>query len=220
VKIGWKLVAGILAAAVAVPAATVAAAPRAKTEEPKYAVVQERDGFEVRKYEPRIIAEVTVAGNPRQASRDGFRILAGFIFGNNTSQAKVAMTAPVDRRSAEKIAMTAPVDRTREGEEWTIAFTMPSKYTMETLPKPNDRRIRVREIPATYYAVRRFSGAPSDKVVAERIDAFVEQIDAAGLERAEAEPSYARYDPPWTPSFLRRNEIMVQLEPLPADDES
>ena len=195
----------------------VALAPKAfargRVETPNYTVASTHQGFEVRRYDPRLIAEVTVSGTPKQASNDGFRILADFIFGNNTKRSKVAMTAPVDRSPSEAIAMTAPVDRSADGESWVIAFTMPSKYTLETLPAPNDARVRIRELPAQRFAVQRFSGAPTEAALERRIEAFIVAVDEAGLVRSGAAPTYARYDPPWTPSFMRRNEIFVELAP-------
>lgn len=186
---------------------------RAGVETPKYEVQTTQPGFEVRRYSPRLVAEVTVEGNANDASNAGFRILADFIFGNNESESEIAMTAPVDRTPGTKIAMTAPVDRTPadKPDTWVIAFTMPSKYTLETLPTPRDSRVQVRQMPARTYAVKRFRGAPNEARVQEKIDEFVEEVDAAGLTRTSAEPTYARYDPPWTPGLLRRNEIFIEL---------
>lgn len=108
--------------------------------------------------------------------------------------------------------MTAPVDRRQtDDERWVITFTMPSKYTMETLPKPNDERVQIRELPPTHYAVVRFSGNPPDKKVRFKMNALAEAVKAAGLESAGKEPIYARYDPPWTLPILRRNEILIEL---------
>jgi hypothetical protein len=207
----WKLVAGIAAAAVAIPVA-VTAATRSKVEEPRYEVVATEDAFEVRQYAPRIVAEVDLEyEDAKKATNIGFRILADYIFGNNEAQTKMAMTAPVDRTRSETIAMTAPVDRTRDGDRWTVAFTMPSKFTLETLPKPLDRRVRVRQIAKTRYAVMRFSGAPSERAVARKMEQLVAAVEEAGLATSGSAPTYARYDPPWTLPPLRRNEIFVEL---------
>ena len=190
---------------------------RGRVELPAYEVVDARPDFEVRRYEPRLVAEVEVEGDPDRASNAGFRVLAGFIFGGNTRAESVAMTAPVDRRPAsESIAMTAPVDRRKAGERWIIAFTMPSHYTRDTLPRPNDRRVQIREVPATTYAVRRFSGAPGEVKVRGEMEALRAAVVAAGLTPAGAEPIYARYDPPWTLGPLRRNEVLLELAAPPA----
>jgi effector-binding domain-containing protein len=194
--------------ALGVPALSSAAA---RTEEPKFEVVARHDGFEVRKYAPRIVAEVVVKGEAKVATNAGFRLLADFIFGNNTAGEEVAMTAPVDR--SEQIAMTAPVDRTQSDGRWTVTFTMPSKYTMETLPRPNDDRVKIREVPPTRYAAARFSGRPKPAEVQRRIKALEEAVAAEGYTLKGTPAVYSQYNPPWTPSFLRRNEVMFELAP-------
>jgi len=192
---------------------------RTQVETPKYTVEATYPSFEVRDYEPRLVAEVTVTGSPSQATNAGFRLLADFIFGNNSKRTEVAMTAPVDRTASEAIDMTAPVDRTAVGDSWVVAFTMPSKYTLATLPTPNDPRVRIRELPGQRYAVTRFSGTPTEPAVERKIADLVARIDAEGLPRTGATPTYARYDPPWTPGFLRRNEIFVELSTPPKADD-
>lgn len=190
---------------------------RGDIESPRYEVVSTHDGFEVRRYASRLVAEVEVTGNGREASNAGFRLLADYIFGNNTARSSIAMTAPVDRRAtSEAIAMTAPVDRRAvEGEDdderWVITFTMPSRYTLDTLPVPNDARVHIRELPPTHHAAVRFSGAPSEARVRERMAELARAVEAAGLEAAGVPPTYARYDPPWTLPMLRRNEILLEL---------
>jgi effector-binding domain-containing protein len=191
-------------------------------ETPRYSVeaaaTAEASGFEIRRYEPRLVAEVEVQGDPERATNAGFRILADFIFGNNTAEAEIAMTAPVEQTRSEAIAMTAPVDRTASADQpdtWVVAFTMPAKYTRESLPKPNNAEVKIREIPGKRYAVVRFNGAPREAVVAQRMADLIVAVDAAGLQRTGAPPTYARYDPPWTLGLLRRNEIFVELVAAP-----
>ncbi len=203
------LIAGVAAIAPTVYARAI--------ETPAYTVESKQEGFEVRRYEGRLVAEVEVEGDPNTASNAGFRILANFIFGANEARSEVAMTAPVDRRRAETIEMTAPVDRRAskgkgegEDERWVITFTMPSKYTKDTLPTPTDSRITIRELPATSYAVVRFSGAPTEKTVQRRIRELEAAVAEAGYE-TRGEAVYARYDPPWTLGFLRRNEILIEI---------
>ena len=200
-------------AALAAPVVALAANAQAKTEEPKYEVAAKHEGFEVRTYAPRIVAEVQVKGDAKAASSAGFRLLADFIFGNNTAKAEVAMTAPVDR--SQNIAMTAPVDRSKTKDTWTIAFTMPSKYTLKTLPQPNNDRVKIREVPSTRFAVMRFSGNPNEESVQKRMKALETLVGDAGYSTAGKPPVYARYDPPWTISFLRRNEVFLELAPVP-----
>lgn len=193
--------------ALAIPA--MAAAAAARTEEPKYQVVAKHDAFEVRAYAPRLVAQVEVEGDAKGATSAGFRVLADFIFGNNTAGEEVAMTAPVDR--SEKIAMTAPVDRSKQADTWTVTFTMPSKYTMETLPRPNDARVKIRELPKVRHAVARFSGRPKASEVDRRTRALERAVAEEGYTLAGTPPVFSQYDPPWTPSFLRRNEVRVEL---------
>lgn len=214
----WLLT-GIAALAVAIPATFAAGAVASgdELEAPAYAVEQTFDDFEIRVYEPRLLAHVTVEGSARRASNAGFRILANYIFGNNVGQEKVAMTAPVDQQRSEKIAMTVPVDRKQRADQWVITFTMPSKYTLDSIPKPNDDRVELEFVPKERYAVVRFSGAPSDREVQRRMDALASAVERAGLETTGEPPTYSRYDPPWTLPFLRRNEVALQLV-LPSDD--
>ncbi len=163
-----------------------------------------------------IVAETTVEGDLWSASNDGFRVIAGYIFGNNASvrgpgAEQVAMTAPVTVEPAsERIAMTAPVTTERSGERFRMHFVMPSRYTLDTLPKPLDDRVRLREVPARRMAVLRFSGFTGEDKVADKTGELLARVRAEGLEAAGA-PQLARYDPPWTLPFLRRNELMVPV---------
>ena len=127
-------------------------------QQPKYQVVESSGNIEIRDYAPQIVAEAEVAGDRRDAIRKGFRIIADYIFGNNTSAQKVPMTAPVTQQGSEKIAMTAPVTQQGDGNIWRVRFVMPSSYTIETLPKPNNPAVKLKEIGAKRYAVIRFSG--------------------------------------------------------------
>lgn len=186
------------------------------TEEPKHRVLEARDGFEVRLYEPTVVAETIVGGDFGPGGNEGFRRIAGYIFGGNDGGRKVAMTAPVAQsrrvgaRDGTKIAMTAPVAQAKSGEGWTVAFVMPSEQTMRTLPKPDDPRLTLREVPARRVAAVTFSGTWGvdrfDTVARE----LLAKLDGAGLVAA-GPPVYARYDPPWTPWFLRKNEVLVPL---------
>lgn len=181
------------------------------TEEPVFTQVLKDGAFEVRDYAPTIVAEVTVSGSQGQASGQGFRILAGYIFGGNTGRQSIAMTAPVaQRRVGETIAMTAPVSQTSNGADWTVRFTMPASYTMQTLPRPNDRRITLRQEPGQRMAVIRFSGVANARQVERHSRDLQEQLRTRGL-RATGPISMAQYDPPWTLWFMRRNEVMVPI---------
>ena len=181
-------------------------------EEPAFKIVQSNGDFEIRDYPALIVAEVTVAGGQKEAASKGFRLLAGYIFGGNKRRDSIAMTAPVQQeRRSEKIAMTAPVIQTANADTWTVRFTMPSTYTLDTLPEPNDTKIQLRRMPAERLAVLRFSGLASEGDVAKKTTELV--AAAMALHLGTIGPvSLAQYDPPWTPWFMRRNEVMVQVE--------
>jgi hypothetical protein len=178
--------------------------------------VKSSGDFEVRRYAPMIVAETLVEGGMSGASNDGFRVIAGYIFGNNESvtkagSEKIAMTAPVAMEpAAEKIAMTAPVTTEAAGGRYRMHFVMPSQYTMATLPRPKDDRVKLREVPPQRMAVVKFSGLAGEDKVKVKTDELLAWMKAEGLEAAGA-PQLARYDPPWTLPFLRRNEVMVPL---------
>ena len=179
-------------------------------EQPKYQVVEGSGNIEIRDYAPMIVAEAEVAGNRRDAIGQGFRIIADYIFGNNTSAQKVPMAAPVTQQGSEKIAMTAPVTQQGDGNIWRVRFVMPSNYTMETLPKPNNPAVKLKEIGAKRYAAIRFSGLADEDSLKRRTEELNEFISAKNLTPISA-PTYAFYNPPWTLPFLRRNEVMVEI---------
>ena len=188
---------------------------RIGTEEPKHTSERLTDRVEVRRYAPRIAAETTVAADEEEARNQGFRRLAGYIFGKNQSDDAIAMTAPVSQAKAgQQIAMTAPVaqsaQRTDLGEGWVIRFFMPSKWTMESLPKPIDDRVRLTEVPAETFAVLRFSGDRSPRAVAEHTAELVEVLRTKGID-ATGDATAWFYDPPWTLPFRRRNEIAIPV---------
>ena len=190
-------------------------ADRDNVEQPKYQVV-ESGNIEIRDYAPMIVAEVDMTGGRRDAIGKGFRIIADYIFGNNTAAQKVPMTAPVTQQDSEKIAMTAPVTQQGDGKTWKVRFIMPSSYTMETLPKPHNAAVKLKEIAAKRYAVIRFSGMAGEDSLKRRTKELSEWVDAKNLA-PESDPVYAFYNPPWTLPFLRRNEVMIEIPASPAD---
>lgn len=180
-------------------------------EEPKYTVVRHYAGFEVRDYAPYVVAEVLVPGPADRAGNQGFRILAGYIFGKNHGERRISMTAPVIQTPAPvRIAMTAPVMQTTEKGEFLVQFTMPGKYTLNTLPVPSDSRVTLRQIPGGRFAVIRYSGAWTERNYREHLAELNRDVQAAGL-RTTGSPIYARYNPPFVPWFMRRNEIWLKL---------
>ena len=187
---------------------------RVGAEEPKYTRRQLTDTVEIRRYGPRIAAETTVQDNENRARNEGFRRLAGYIFGGNRRDQQIAMTAPVAQaRGGQQIAMTAPVVQASAAEDgWVIRFFMPSKWTMETLPTPKDDRVQLVTVPPETVAVLRFSGDRGPKAVAARTDELLKVLQDNGIETTgEAQAWF--YDPPWTLPMTRRNEIAVAVDP-------
>ena len=181
-------------------------------EKARYQVV-ERDGrFELRQYEPHVVAETLVRGSFRNAGNQGFSRLFRYIQGNNRKREPISMTAPVSQeQSSEKISMTAPVGQEKRDEEWSITFLMPSAYTMETLPEPLDRRVKLRQKEGQLIAAFRYSGTWSEKRFEKKRALLQDHIEKRGLKPA-GETVFARYNPPFLPPFLRRNEILIPVE--------
>ena len=188
--------------------------PVMATEEPAFTVVLKHGAFEVRDYPPLVVAEVAVTGSRTEAAGKGFRLLAGYIFGGNNRRQKIAMTAPVIQSPAagETIAMTAPVLQTGGDGTWTVRFIMPRGATLENLPRPNDAKVHLNSLAAARVAVVRFSGLARQDDVASKTLALSGFVTAQHL-RAVSPPSLAQYDPPWTPWFMRRNEMMIPVAP-------
>jgi len=203
--------------AVAVPLITLSGCNMGQYDEPAYTASQVQNGIEVRDYAPVIAAEVEVTGERKEAINKGFRLIADYIFGNNEPKAKIAMTTPViqqadAKKEGEKIAMTTPVIQQGDGQSWKVQFIMPPEYTLETLPKPLNPAVKIKAIAGKKMAVIRFSGGTGDdaKMAAKRAE--LEAYVKANNLKTTGEPVMAFYDPPWTLPFLRRNEIMLELD--------
>ena len=185
-------------------------------EEAAYTVVKKSDVFELRDYVPHILAETIVEGSLEDAGNKAFRKLFRYISGDNRSQNKIAMTAPVSQESkGEKIAMTAPVGQERSADKWVVSFTMPASSSLETLPVPNDPAIMLRQVPSRRMAAVRYSGTWSEKNYLdhkERLDTWIRENGF----NIDGEPVWARYNPPFTLWFLRRNEILIPVANRPA----
>lgn len=179
-------------------------------EQAKYEVVKSYNNIELRDYAPMIIAEVEVSGQRKEAINNGFRLVADYIFGNNKSNAKVAMTSPVVQEQSEKIAMTAPVTQQSDGDNWKVHFVMPSSYTMETLPKPNNPLVKLKEVEAKRFVAIRFSGIAGEENLNKNTELLHKFINDNGL-KSQSVPTYAFFNPPWTLPFLRRNEVMIEV---------
>ena len=187
-------------------------------EEPRYELIKKEEDFELRRYQPMIIAEVLVTGTLSEASNKGFRQIADFIFGNNEDPVKrqsekIAMTAPVtmEADTSSKIAMTAPVTMEGSGGAWKMAFVMPSKFTMDTLPKPKNPNVTIKQMPAQQLAVVTFSGWVDEEKLAAQTTRLNEWMAKNGL-KSSGSVQLSRYNPPWTLPFWRRNEVWVKLD--------
>lgn len=187
------------------------------TEEPTFTASLKEGAFEVRSYPALVAAQVSVTGTRDEASNAGFKLLAGYIFGGNTRKQSIAMTAPVVQAQApsEKIAMTAPVLQSSvpgQAGSWTVRFIMPSAYTLDTLPTPNDPKVQLIPVAPARFAVVTFSGLAYEDDVAQRTAELNTYIKNHALQPT-APPVLARYNPPWTPWFMRRNEVLVAIAP-------
>jgi hypothetical protein len=200
----------IAAIALTVLGAAILESKLSSVEQPKYRVVEKDGNIEFRDYAPMIVAETEVSGEQYKALGVGFRAIAGYIFGGNSSSQKVAMTAPVTQQRSEKIAMTAPVTQQEEGGIERVRFVMPAGYTLETLPKPTNPAVTLKEIGSKRFVVIRFSGFAGEGNLARRTAELNAFVSAKHL-RVLSAPTYAFYDPPWTLPFLRRNEVMVEI---------
>ncbi len=192
-------------------------------EEPSYTVLSQVEDFELRRYDEQLVAQTWVSGDQDTASRQGFKILADYIFGNNTApsgeSSKISMTAPVTMQSdnlngqaSRKIAMTAPVSMQQNNGKWRVQFTMPSQYTMQTLPKPNNPDVKIVQVPAQTYGVIKFSGLAGSKKVAKKTETLKSWMQTQKLV-ITGTPELARYNPPWTLPFKCRNEVMMAYQP-------
>lgn len=187
------------------------------TEEQPFEVVKRYDGFELRRYPSHVVAEVTVDQPFEEAGNTAFRYLFGYITGQNRSQTSVAMTSPVVQSdgAAQKVAMTAPVvqNSTPEGDH-VVAFVLPASMTEETAPEPTDPRVSIRTVPPSLAAVTRYSGRWSENSYERHRRSLVQAVEAAGLKPVGT-PRFARFDPPFKPWFLRRNEVVVDVDENP-----
>ncbi len=182
-------------------------------EQARYTILKKADGYEVREYAPHIVAQTTVSGSYQESLNQGFRIIAGYIFGGNSRKESVAMTAPVttQQKTSESIAMTAPVVTRTEGELRVVSFVMPSTYTLATLPVPNDARVKLVEVPAQKFAVLGFSWLRSEARVASMQTSLQASLTKDSVETVGS-MQFAGYNAPWTPPWMTRNEVMIEIK--------
>ena len=181
------------------------------TEKAPYTVIKTDDIFELREYAPQVLAEIIVDGDLEGAGSKAFRPLFRYISGDNKSRGKIAMTAPVSQeQTGEKISMTAPVSQQSVQGKWAVSFMMPALHTMENLPTPDDPNIKLRQVPSRRVAAVRYSGFWSEKKFLRYKQKLESWITANNL-KVIGEPVWARYNPPFTLWFLRRNEILIPI---------
>jgi len=189
--------------------------PSHATEEPDYHVLREFAGMELRQYAAYTVAEVVVAGPADQAGSQAFPILAGYIFGKNKGAQKFAMTAPVTQVAMPvKLNMTAPVTQTATPSGYLVQFLLPKDVNLASAPEPEDARVQLRAVPPTQVAVIRYSGLWSASNDAEHLAKLQAALRDANL-LWQGEPNYSRYNPPFTPWFIRRNEIWLRVAESP-----
>lgn len=197
-------------------AAVLRSFPAMAIEEPAYTVVESEPPFEIRDYRSYVVAETFVEGAFGGVGNEGFQRLFRYISGDNRGAEKISMTAPVEQEAVPaKIAMTAPVEQQRAGGRWRIAFVLPAPYTLATAPRPTDDRVALAEVPPRRMAVVRYRGGWSEARYDEELAALRRFVAERALT-AVGEPVFARYDPPFMPSFLRRNEIQIPVRSPPA----
>ena len=181
-------------------------------EKAKYTVLKKEDNFEIRQYYSQIVAETNVEGELEDAGNEGFRRLYGYISGDNRKKQSISMTAPVGQEAdSQKIAMTAPVGQEKKDNRWRISFLMPTEYTMVDLPEPTDKRVKLVKESGRIMAAVKYSGTWSKEGYEKNKALLEEFMQKRGLVKA-GEPVWARYDPPFMPWFLRRNEVLIPVE--------
>jgi len=199
-------------------AGTLLGGPVMALEKPEYTVEYSEGGFEIRNYQPYLVAETLVvsAEGFNEAANEGFRRLFRYISGDNSGQQSIAMTAPVQQSpTGEKIDMTAPVQQARAEDGWWISFMMPKNFSSGTVPRPDDDRITIRQVPGQLVAAQRYTGRWTGTNFAKQEKRLREKLQALGVTPIGPVTS-AVYNPPFMPPFLRRNEVLITVEAVPA----
>ena len=187
-----------------------------RVEQTDYIVLKKTADYEIREYPAHIVAQATVKGSYAESLNAGFGIVARYIFGGNIKKERISMTSPVvveqetGMKISEKIAMTAPVVSTNDGDSQTVSFGMPKAYSLEILPTPTDPRVKIEVIPKKRFAVRQFSGYRSDARIKDQQEKLLAALVRDGV-KPEGGMSYAGYSAPWTPPWMCRNEVMVEI---------
>ncbi|MEY3759366.1 MAG: hypothetical protein RIR39_857 [Pseudomonadota bacterium] len=181
-------------------------------DQPTYQVLNDYGHIQIRDYPALVVAETEVIADYKNSSNQGFQRLAGYIFGNNQKQQKMAMTAPViQEQKAETLAMTAPVIQQKIGDVWLMAFVLPKGYSVLTAPVPNDQEVIIKELPEKKVAVIQYTGSLCESGIEENAETLKIWLNQQGYKVLSSSRS-AAYDPPWTLPFLRRNEVHIDIE--------
>ncbi len=183
-------------------------------EKADYRVAEVHGDLEIRLYAPQILAETTVDSDFDGAGNQAFQRLFNYISGANRTRSKIAMTAPVSQEAApQKIAMTAPVVQEGSNGTWRVSFLVPSSFTWDTVPEPVDPQVRLRRVPERTIAALRFSGTWGEQRFRDHESKLRSLLAEQGF-KADGEPIFARYNPPFTPWFMRRNEVLIPIQPI------
>jgi hypothetical protein len=213
-KLGKALPIGVGVGVAALAGWTLWGAFASRVEEARYDILKKTLGYEIRRYAPRLVAQASVQGAYERALGEGFRIVTGYIFGGNCRRDRIEATPPVGtppEADSERIAMTAPISvEERPGDTFTVGFTMPQQYTRENLPEPTDNRVRIVAEPERDVAVLRFGWPRSRSRIKAKEEDLLALLARDGIEPAGT-PFFAGYNPPGTPPWLVRNEIIVEL---------
>ena len=180
--------------------------------EPKYQILVDSDKIEIRQYPPMVVAQTVVNTDYKDSSSQGFNRLAGYIFGNNKNEQKMSMTAPVFQEQEFAIMdMMVPVMQQKTQKVWLMAFVLPQNYTVSSAPTPLDSAVLIKEIPSKKVAVIKYSGSLSEQGIEEKSEELKHWLFKKGYKPISTSRS-AAYDPPWTLTFLRRNEVHIDIE--------
>jgi len=210
-KVFWIIGGAVVAIIVVAIGAWIVVTQNVET--PDYETVTKDGKIEIRDYPAMIVAQVRRSGNRDEAVREAFEPLADYIFARKRGGDGISMTAPVTQEPAEKIAMTAPVTQTGESGDWVVRFIMPAEYSMEELPTPASEDVSLEKVPAERRAAIRFSGSWDTELFRQKAEELREWLSQRGIE-PKGPPTYAYYNDPFTPGFLRRNEVLFDV---PAD---
>ena len=171
-------------------------------EQPEFELVEEVGELQIRRYQAHIVARTLVTGSFSKSGNLGFRRLAGYIFGGNGQDQEIAMTAPVGLQSND--------ERSADSQYW-ITFSMPGEYSMDQLPTPDDNRVDIVEVPERYLAVLRYRGNWSEERYRAHEAQLLSLIEKDASWVKQGDPSWSRYDPPIVPSFMRTNEVAIEV---------